>query len=737
MRKLIVLAIPVLILLSGLLSPYPIQSTAQAATCTSGEVQTRTYRSKVLRMEMRYAIYLPPCYAETDGRYPVLYLMHGSNADETHWLKLGLRQILDQAIVAKALPPMIVVLPFGDEIANTNRFDTASWGNVFLTELMPAVEQVYRVGLTREQRGIGGISRGGFWAYYLAYTRPDLFSVVGGHSAYFDFSHVPPEVNPLFLVVGAPKIETLRLWLDRGKGDYAFAGLDAMHARLTRRKIAHAFTIYPTGEHNDAYWQQHVREYLDFYAEAWQPQFGALTTTPTALPQVQAPPATGSATAPFNTFFVPAVAFPSLQFSLPLAQLSAFRAGTASPTLVVDQPTVDSLRALGLALPADLRIVPAEKLVDTLWQERDRGSYTLIAFDRLTPTLRQLRVDEQLPLDLAMDDLGAYPFAFNSSIPNFDPNKLTRFLLSGVTAIARATQESFDAQSVQWAGEALRPYTARADFFHISNEVSFHPTCSNVARIEEKAIGPFCSKDYAFDVLKHIGVDIVELTGNHNLDFGPRPYLQTLDLYRQAGMATVGGGVNLSAAQTPLILSFHGTRIGMIACNWAGPQWALATATAPGAAWCDRDWMQAVLASLRATTDFVIVSVQYKEFEDAIIPPEAQQSAFRRLSDWGADVVIGSQAHLTQTYEFYKPERGGDAFIHFGLGNLYFDQVFMQKRFLMDQLFIYDKRLLTVDIFVGITDEQGRPRPSEEKERAFFMRTLFKFNDFPSEAPRP
>lgn len=690
-----------------------------APSCsTQGTVRHATYASAIMRQQMQYTIYLPPCYAQSTDVYPVIYLMHGSNSDDSLWIELGIADTLDQGIAAGTLPPMIVVLPNGDWIANKNRFDNISWSNVFLTELMPSVEKAYRIDARRERRAIGGISRGGFWAFNIAYRHPDLFSVVGGHSAYFALENAPNAYNPLYLARDQKGIDVLRIGLDRGKNDYAFWGLDLMHKWLTQRKIEHSYTVYPVGEHDNNYWSSHVAEYLAFYAADWP--------NPAAVGGIVKPRMRRADEVP-NTLFVPAVAFPSLQANLPLAQLNAVLNGGDDAALVLDQPTADALKALGVNLSPKQRIVAADELEKTLW--REPNNYTLLGFDQLTPRFRMLRVDESLPVDWVQDDPFSYPLAFTSTAPNYDPKVLTRFLMSGVTAITRGTMDAFDANDVQWAGEAIRPFTTRADFFHISNEVSFHETCSQQARAEEKAVGPFCSKAYSFDLLPYIGVDIVELTGNHNLDFGVQPYLDTLKLYQDHKLLTVGGGVNLDAARQPLIVEHNGVKIGMLACNWAGPQWALATETTPGAAWCDRDWLKSAVIQLRAQVDFLIVSVQYKE-TDQIRPPNQQQIDFHDLAEWGADFVMGSQAHLTQAFQFYPLSSGGEAFIHYGPGNLFFDQTYIQKRFFMDELFIYRGKLLTVNLYAGITDEQGRPRLMEDKERTFFMRTIFRESFF-------
>ena len=97
-----------------------------------------------------------------------------------------------------------------------------------------------------------------------------------------------------------------------------------------------------------------------------------------------------------------------------------------------------------------------------------------------------------------------------------------------------------------------------------------------------------------------------------------------------------------------------------------------------------------------------------------------------RLADLGADVVIGSQAHRPQTFEFYRAADGHEAFIHYGLGNLFFDQTSWGKvRFFMDQLFIYDGRLLTVDLFTGLIEDRGRPRPMTAEESEEFLQFMF------------
>jgi hypothetical protein len=67
-----------------------------------GEIRTHWYQSKSLSTLRRLTVYTPPGYdPAASARYPVLYLLHGANADETAWTRLGhVNLILDNLLAA-------------------------------------------------------------------------------------------------------------------------------------------------------------------------------------------------------------------------------------------------------------------------------------------------------------------------------------------------------------------------------------------------------------------------------------------------------------------------------------------------------------------------------------------------------------------------------------------------------------------------------------------------------------
>jgi poly-gamma-glutamate synthesis protein (capsule biosynthesis protein) len=611
---------------------------------------------------------------------------------------------------------MIVILPFGNWIANQNQFDEQSWANVFVQELMPMIETRYRVDTRPTHRAIGGISRGGFWAYQIALSHLALFGAIGGHSAFFDRFHALPEHNPLDLALTLTPATAPRLWLDRGGEDYAAPGLDLMHSRLDSIDVPHEYRVASVGQHNNDYWASQLNAYLDFYAQPWLSASidPTLTPSPTFTPSVEA-----------RWVLLPAVAFPSIRVNLTRDFFDRVLTGEYDPTLVLSDDAVLALLERGIVVNSQTQIVQSEALDTLLWADRDR--WTILPFDQLTPRYRVLWIEEQNPLYQLAD----YPLAFQSDTPNFDPARLTRVMLSGVTAMTRRSMPILDERGVNWATEAIAPYTTRADFFHTSNEVSFVETCPQ-APPNEVTFGGFCSKPAYFEALTLMGVDVIELSGNHNNDYGYTAYQTTLEAYTAEGMQVIGGGSTVAQAQAPLRLEHHGNTIAWVSCNDVGPYYAWANddpnllgGVRPGAAECSSSWLEPTLAQLQRETDLVILTVQYLE-SDQYVPLPAQRADFRAWAEMGADLVIGTQAHWPQTYDFTATSGGRVAFLHYGMGNFIFDQPWWaNSRFFMNELYIYDGRLQFVDVYTGIIEDLARPRLMTPEEREIFLQVMF------------
>jgi enterochelin esterase-like enzyme len=232
-----------------------------------------SFVSQIAGGELRYRVYLPPCYAVTGRRYPTVFMLHGlgEGMDDTQWQRMGLTAAADQGYTQGVLPPMIIVMPNGNDADHGSFRGPSPYPDVIVQELIPLVESLYCVWDVPAGRAIGGLSRGGFWAYWIALTYPELFGKVGGHSPYFFPPDSPTEKNPNNIVDTAPGIEHLMMYFDHGPDDYpaVLVGVQEFVARLAQRGITSQYVIYPSGGHTESYWAAHVGDYLTYYGAGW------------------------------------------------------------------------------------------------------------------------------------------------------------------------------------------------------------------------------------------------------------------------------------------------------------------------------------------------------------------------------------------------------------------------------------------------------------------------------------
>ena len=239
----------------------------------------------------------------------------------------------------------------------------------------------------------------------------------------------------------------------------------------------------------------------------------------------------------------------------------------------------------------------------------------------------------------------------------------------------------------------------------------------------------FCSSPERIELLDYVGADIIELSGNHLLDYGLEAINLTLDMYEQRDWFTYAGGWNLADARSPALVDHNGNRLAFIGCNLVGPPNAWASTTTPGSAPCgDYLWLVAEIERLREEGYLPIVTLQYAE--DYTDYPSGQMTAdFQKLADAGAVVVNGSQAHTPKMMSFHH-----ESFIHYGLGNLFFDQmeVFYNDVYLdgtrqefIDRLVFYEGKLISIELLTAMLEDYARPRPMTAEERENFLSRIF------------
>ncbi len=408
--------------------------------------------------------------------------------------------------------------------------------------------------------------------------------------------------------------------------------------------------------------------------------------------------------------------------------------------LLMDPQTYAVFEAIwGPSAPGAVELHEAGDLTTYAWEHQP--AWGIVPFESLEPRWKVLEVDGISPVRKEFDS-SAYPLlvsfsleqvsgpasslaehlAMDIPVTNREAGKMTTLAMTGVTAMVRCTAYYMEQRGVTYPGQDVGDILREADITHISNEIPFAQGCPFPNCFQEGLV--FCSDPKYIELLTDIGTDIVELTGDHFADWGPDAMYYTLDLYKEYGLPYYGGGVDWEEGSRAVIMEHNGNRLAFIGCNGKGRGYATARVDNPGAVWCDFDTMHAEISRLRSDGYLPVATFQHFEYY-TYWPQPNMQADFRGMAEAGAIIVSGSQAHQPHGMEFL-----GDSFLHFGLGNLFFDQFgFCPDRAcddaFIDRHVIYDGHFISTELIPIKFVDWARPRPMTDEEREGFLQDIF------------
>ena len=194
--------------------------------------------------EVAFGIYLPPCYErDTDRQYPLLVWTAGSPM---------MMDVADEMIQAGKIRPFLLVA--------TYQSGGVDYEQKITEELLPHIDANYRTMSERPYRSIAGVSHGGAIAARAAWRYPDSYGRVGvisggiadneGEKFAGWITAVSPENYPAILI-------------DIGEDDAIINLTSNLTEQLDAHEVPYTLQTAPGG-HNNAYWSQHLREYLQF-----------------------------------------------------------------------------------------------------------------------------------------------------------------------------------------------------------------------------------------------------------------------------------------------------------------------------------------------------------------------------------------------------------------------------------------------------------------------------------------
>jgi S-formylglutathione hydrolase FrmB len=279
---------PVLITIAVMLGVGDLYASAQekklALSSTTDTVTQRLFFSAALEREMPYEVVLPVGYASGQRRYPVLYLLHGWQGDETNWIK---RTRLVQ--LASSYPLIVVTPRAGNSWYVNSATDPADrYADYIVDDLIADVDNHYRTIAAPPQRAIAGLSMGGYGALLFTFRHPGLFGFTGSISGAFagpsGIEDVLPELKPSTdqafgaagatrkendldeLIAAADPSKTAYLFLECGTTDPLLPSNRHVVDELSSHKFVYEYHEFP-GAHTWSFWDNSIPALLDTLAQ--------------------------------------------------------------------------------------------------------------------------------------------------------------------------------------------------------------------------------------------------------------------------------------------------------------------------------------------------------------------------------------------------------------------------------------------------------------------------------------
>jgi len=270
-----------------------------AFAAPTARIECKSLPSKILAHPVAYCVVLPPSYdSQKTRKYPVLYFFHGLGDNEQMFVHGGAFNLVEDLWERKQIGEFLIVTPEAGATFYINSYSgRVRYEDFLVLEFLPGIEARYRVGAGRLNRGVGGVSMGGYGALHIAFRHPEFFLAVSAQSPAL-MTEIPAMAarsaangmrsrvlgetfgsppDPAFWERNSPmalarraKLAGLRIYFDCGdQDDYGFEeGAKALDRILTSRKIPHEVHIYP-GRHDWQYFAEHLPESLQFQSRAF------------------------------------------------------------------------------------------------------------------------------------------------------------------------------------------------------------------------------------------------------------------------------------------------------------------------------------------------------------------------------------------------------------------------------------------------------------------------------------
>lgn len=240
-----------------------------------GTLHEHLYKSSSLGTTRRIVVYTPPGYDPAAKKtYPVLYLYHGAGDNETFWTRVGrANHIMDNLLADGKTRPALIVSCFGHSSVppgpeagtdGVELYEVSVIEKDILENIIPLVEQNYRVGKKGKDRAIAGLSMGGYLALTIGLNNAAQFGYVADFSGGFRGDQdLAVNFKPLLADKNKSNKQLKLVWIRVGATEGEIVTNNRqVEEFLTENGIKHEWEVVPDGRHSWLSWRGYLRDLL-------------------------------------------------------------------------------------------------------------------------------------------------------------------------------------------------------------------------------------------------------------------------------------------------------------------------------------------------------------------------------------------------------------------------------------------------------------------------------------------
>ncbi|MFA5973205.1 MAG: alpha/beta hydrolase family protein [Lentimicrobiaceae bacterium] len=278
-------------------------------------MESMVMSSKILNQDVHFSVCLPANYYDTKQSFPVVYLLHGLGDNEASWLEYGqISQYADKAVADGEIQSMIFVMPEAFRTYYVNDYKRSFlYQDMFVNELVPYIDSLFRTKADRQHRALMGYSMGGFGALNLHLKHLDVFgtTVPLSISVRTDEQYMTEDASgwddqwgrlfgepefkgknriteyykqnsPYYILSQMPSadIKKLNIYIDNGDKEQTLCrSNEELHILMRNLNIPHEFRVRDGG-HSFQYWCSALPNALRFISDAFDGKLyrGDITT---------------------------------------------------------------------------------------------------------------------------------------------------------------------------------------------------------------------------------------------------------------------------------------------------------------------------------------------------------------------------------------------------------------------------------------------------------------------------